>query len=39
MVQGTKPVRRVLRERGFKNVFVVPEQENPDPDFYYSRLS
>ncbi|WP_367355862.1 phospho-sugar mutase [Mesotoga sp.] len=30
---GNVPVRRVLRERGFKNVFVVPEQEGPDPDF------
>lgn len=30
---GNKPVRRVLKERGFKNVIVVPEQENPDPDF------
>jgi len=30
---GNIPVRRVLRERGFKNVFVVPEQEEPDPDF------
>ncbi|MDI9368356.1 MAG: phospho-sugar mutase, partial [Thermotogota bacterium] len=30
---GNVPVRRVLRERGFKNVFVVPEQEEPDPDF------
>lgn len=30
---GNKLVRRVLRERGFNNVFVVPEQENPDPDF------
>ncbi len=30
---GNKLVRRVLRERGFTNVFVVPEQENPDPDF------
>ncbi len=30
---GNKLVRRVLRERGFANVFVVPEQENPDPDF------
>ncbi|KLO22221.1 MULTISPECIES: phospho-sugar mutase [unclassified Marinitoga] len=30
---GNKPVRRVLAERGFKNIFVVPEQENPDPDF------
>jgi phosphoglucomutase len=30
---GNKPVRRVLRERGFTNIMVVPEQENPDPDF------
>lgn len=30
---GNIPVRRVLRERGFRNIFVVPEQENPDPDF------
>lgn len=30
---GNKLVRRVLSERGFTNVFVVPEQENPDPDF------
>lgn len=30
---GNLPVRRVLRELGFKNVYVVPEQENPDPDF------
>ena len=30
---GNLPVRRVLRELGFKNVFVVPEQELPDPDF------
>lgn len=30
---GNVPVRRVLSELGFKNVFVVPEQENPDPDF------
>lgn len=30
---GNKLVRRVLKERGFSNVFVVPEQENPDPDF------
>ena len=27
------PVRRVLQERGFTNIVVVPEQENPDPDF------
>lgn len=30
---GNVPVRRVLRERGFTGIFVVPEQENPDPDF------
>ena len=30
---GNKPVQRVLAELGFKNVYVVPEQENPDPDF------
>ena len=30
---GNVPVRRVLRERGFKNVIVVPEQENPDSNF------
>lgn len=30
---GNKPVRRILSELGFKNVYVVPEQENPDPDF------
>lgn len=30
---GNVLVRRVLRERGFTNVTVVPEQENPDPDF------
>ncbi|MBS4534617.1 phospho-sugar mutase [Clostridium sp. D2Q-14] len=30
---GNIPVRRVLSERGFENVFVVKEQENPDPDF------
>ncbi len=30
---GNLPVRRVLKELGFKNVFVVPEQELPDPEF------
>ena len=30
---GNVPVRRILREVGFTNVFVVPEQEMPDPDF------
>lgn len=30
---GNEPVRRVLKERNFNNIIVVPEQENPDPDF------
>ena len=30
---GNYFVRRVLKDRGFKNVFVVKEQEHPDPDF------
>ncbi|MCR5720060.1 MAG: phospho-sugar mutase [Lachnospiraceae bacterium] len=30
---GNKPVRRVLSELGFKNVYVVKEQEGPDPNF------
>ena len=30
---GNLPVRRILSELGFKNVFVVPEQELPDPKF------
>lgn len=30
---GNVPVRRILSELGFKNVYVVPEQENPDPNF------
>ncbi len=30
---GNKPVMRVLKEIGFKNVFVVPQQENPDSNF------
>ncbi|MCR4641873.1 MAG: phospho-sugar mutase [Lachnospiraceae bacterium] len=30
---GNVPVRRILDELGFKNVFVVPEQEEPDGDF------
>ncbi len=30
---GNVPVRRILSELGFKNVYVVPEQELPDPDF------
>ena len=30
---GNVPVRRNLSELGFKHVYVVPEQELPDPDF------
>ena len=30
---GNVPVRRILKELGFNNVYVVPEQEEPDPDF------
>jgi phosphoglucomutase len=30
---GNKPVRRILSELGFKNVYVVEEQQGPDPDF------
>lgn len=30
---GNKPVRRILAELGFKNVYVVPEQELPDGNF------
>lgn len=30
---GNIPVRRVLRELGFTQVYVVPEQEKPDGDF------
>ena len=30
---GNVPVRRVLEELGFKKVYVVPEQEMPDPKF------
>ena len=30
---GNLPVRRVLSELGFQHVYVVPEQEKPDPDF------
>ena len=36
---GNIPVRRVLRELGFKNVYVVPEQELPDGDFPTVELS
>ncbi|MDR2514463.1 MAG: phospho-sugar mutase [Christensenellaceae bacterium] len=30
---GNVPLRRVLGEMGFMKLYVVPEQENPDPDF------
>ena len=30
---GNVPVRRILSELGFQNVYVVPEQELPDPNF------
>lgn len=30
---GSVSVQRVLRERGFNNISVVKEQEDPDPDF------
>lgn len=30
---GNLPVRRILSELGFQNVYVVPEQELPDPKF------
>ena len=30
---GNVPVRRILSELGFKNVYIVPEQEMPDPKF------
>ena len=30
---GSIPVQRILKERGFLNIHVVPEQEFPDPDF------
>ena len=30
---GNLPVRRILSELGFKNVYVVEEQQGPDPNF------
>ena len=30
---GNRPVRRILAELGFRHVYVVPEQERPDPAF------
>ncbi len=31
---GNGPARRILKEIGFENVYVVPEQELPDTEFY-----
>lgn len=30
---GSVPIQRVLKEKGYANITVVPEQEMPDPDF------
>lgn len=30
---GNIPIRRALKEVGFENISVVPEEENPDPNF------
>lgn len=30
---GNKPVREILKKRGFKKIYIVNEQESPDPDF------
>ncbi len=30
---GNIPIRKILKERGFTNVFMVEEQVQPDPDF------
>jgi len=30
---GNMPIRKILKERGFANVFVVEEQVQPDPNF------
>ena len=30
---GLEPVKRILSELGFANVYIVPEQADPDPDF------
>lgn len=35
---GNIPVRRILAETGVKNVFTVPEQENPDGNFPTVKL-
>ena len=36
---GNIPARRILKELGFENVYVVKEQELPDGDVPYSKLS
>ena len=35
---GNMPVRRALADMGFTRVFVVPEQEKPDPTFHTVRV-
>jgi len=30
---GYCPVKTIVHQRGFRNVYIVPEQEKPDPDF------
>ncbi len=30
---GNKLIRQILKETGFRNIYVVPEQEMPDPEF------
>lgn len=35
---GNVPVRRILREMGYSQVYVVPEQEKPDPEFPTVRV-
>ena len=35
---GNIPVRRILKETGYTQVYVVPEQEMPDPDFSTVRV-
>ncbi len=35
---GNVPVRRILKEMGYRQVYVVPEQETPDPNFPTVRV-
>ncbi len=35
---GNVPVRRILKEMGYSQVYVVPEQELPDPEFRTVRV-